>query len=88
MPVRLEFRRISQTRAELVIARAGVVIYTVATWRLKSGWDFGAAGELKARSLRAVLPTVCQRTGTSLALRTLELDEADDDERAPVRRAA
>ncbi len=74
-PVRLEFRRINQTRAELVIARAGVALYTAGIWRPKNGWDLGSAGKLKAKSLRAVLPEVCKRAGTALALRTLELED-------------
>lgn len=91
-PIRLEFRRISQTRAEIVIARAGVALYTVGVWREKRGWDLGPAGEAKQRSLRAVLPEVCRRAGTSLALRTLEIaEQADGEEQAhsvvPVRRA-
>jgi hypothetical protein len=71
-PVRLEFRRINQARAEIELMRGDTWLYTLAVWTSSRGWDFAQAGTAKAGSLRAVLPEVVRRTGTRFACGTLE----------------
>jgi len=71
-PVRLSFRRVNMQRAEIDITRAGVVLYTVASWTPRQGWDFTTAGDAKRLSLPAVLQEVIRRAGTRFARQTLE----------------
>jgi hypothetical protein len=70
-PVRLEFRRISQVRAELELMRGDTWLYTLAVWTASRGWDFSMAGAAKVNSLPAVLAEVVNRAGTAFARSTL-----------------